>query len=320
MISVIVPVYNVQDYLEECLESLLAQTYTDMEILLVNDGSTDSSPAICEAYAAEDNRIRVIHQENQGLSGARNTGIGASKGEYLFFLDSDDYLPLDALGILYAIAQETGADYVAGTSLRKSENGEIKLVHLHDRVQGLEVYTGRDKMYNYIHTPKMTASACGKLYARELFREISFPVGKLYEDVATTYRLVHAAKCLALTENPTYVYRKREGSIMLSKCSSRDFSLIEGKLSEKEFVLRHYPELEHDTHVRIFTSILALVARGGLGDRELHRKMQDLARKYLKNYMKCRARKEKKAFAILIAVNINLASKAAWILRRLDKN
>lgn len=317
MITIVVPVYNVEVYLKECVDSLLAQTYGDFEIILVNDGSTDSSPAMCDAYAAQDSRIRVIHQENKGLSGARNTAIEAARGEYLIFVDSDDYLPLDTLEILHSIAQETGADYVAGYSLAKRENGKVELILLRDEVKGVEVYTGKDKMYNYVRTPKMTASACGKLYTRELFREIRFPAGKLYEDVHTTYRLVHEAKCMALTEKATYVYRKREGSIMHHKCTARDFDVVEGRLLEESFMAEHYPELAHDTHVRVFASSLALVLRGGLGDKNMHRKMQVLARKYLKNYLKCRAKKEKKLLAVLMAVNINLAILAARILKKM---
>lgn len=315
MISVVVPVYNVQDYLQECLDSLIAQTYKDFEVILVNDGSTDSSPAMCEEYAARDTRFRVLHQENKGLSGARNTGIEAAQGEYLFFLDSDDYLPLDTLEILHAVAMETGADYVAGTSLRKYGDKKEERLRIRDEVHGVEVYTGTEKMYYYIKRPKMTSSACGKLYAKELFREIQFPVGRLYEDVATTYRLVYAAERIAFTEKSTYVYREREGSIMKRKCTSRDFDLIKGRLEEKSFVLQHFPEFEHDTHVRVFASTLSLVARGGLGDAELHRKMQALARKYLKNYLKCRASREKKMFAVLMAVNINLACFASRFLK-----
>lgn len=317
MISVVVPVYNVEDYLKECVDSLLAQTYRDFEVIFVDDGSTDSSPAMCDAYAQQDARIRVIHQKNQGLSGARNTGIEIAQGDSIFFLDSDDYLPEDTLETLYSVAMQTGADYVAGTSLAKRENGKVDLIYLRDEVHGVEVYTGKDKMYNYVRTPKMTASACGKLYSKELFNEIRFPVGRLYEDVYTTYRLVHAAKCMALTEKPTYVYRKREGSIMHHKCTARDFDVVEGRLLEEAFMAQHYPELAHDTHVRVFASSLALVLRGGLRDREKHREMQILARKYLKNYLKCRAKKGKKFLAVLMAVNINLALIAVRFLKKI---
>lgn len=310
MISIVVPVYNVEKYLRECLDSLLGQEFQDCEILLVNDGSTDLSPAICQEYAARDGRVRVIHQENQGLSAARNTGIEAAQGEYLLFVDSDDYLPEGALSTLHALAVEHHADFVAGIFLRLLENGNIRPARLRDPIHGAEVYTGDAKMDNYIRVPKQTNSVTGKLFARELFREIRFPVGKLFEDVFVTYRLVHAAKCLVLTETPSYVYRKRAGSIAMRPCTDRDYDAVEGRLQEEAFVLKHYPEMEHHTHVRVFSTVFQLVIRSAFGriqDPEKRRNMQRLVRRYLRNYLKCRAARKKKLLAILAFVHLDLA-------------
>lgn len=310
MISIVVPVYNVEKYLRECVDSLLAQDFQDCEILLVDDGSTDSSGDMCDAYARQDGRIRVIHQENQGLSGARNTGIEAAQGEYLLFVDSDDYLPEGTLSTLHALAVEHDADFVAGTFLRLFENGSLRPPRMRDPIHGVEVYTGYDKMDNYIRVPKQTNSVWGKLFARELFRETRFPVGKLFEDVYVTYQLVHDAKRIVLTEKPSYVYRRRAGSIALRPCSDRDYDVVEGRLQEQAFVLKHYPEMEHHTCVRVFSTVFQLVIRsagGKISDPVKWKNMQRLVRRYLPNYLKCRAARKKKLLAVLAWVNLDLA-------------
>ena len=310
MISIVVPVYNVEKYLRECVDSLLAQDFQDCEILLVDDGSTDSSGDMCDAYARQDGRIRVIHQENQGLSGARNTGIEAAQGEYLLFVDSDDYLPEGTLSTLHALAVEHDADFVAGTFLRLFENGSLRPPRMRDPIHGVEVYTGYDKMDNYIRVPKQTNAVWGKLFARELFHETRFPVGKLFEDVYVTYQLVHDARRIVLTEKPSYVYRRRAGSIALRPCSDRDYDVVEGRLQEQAFVLKHYPEMEHHTCVRVFSTVFQLVIRsagGKISDPEKWKNMQRLVRKYLPNYLKCRAARKKKLLAVVAWVNLDLA-------------
>lgn len=310
MISVIVPVYNVEDYLHQCVDSIINQSYTDLEIILVDDGSKDNSGKICDEYAQQDSRIRVIHQQNQGLSAARNAGIDICTGEYILFVDSDDYLPEGILDLLHTIAVEHESDFVAGTFFRLSDDGILTPARLRDPIKGVEVYTGRQKMENYICVPKQTNSVWGKLFARELFQQIRFPVGKLFEDVFVTYQLVHNAKRIALTQEPSYIYRRRANSITLRACSRKDFDVVEGRLQEQRFVLDHYPDMEHHTNVRVFSTVFGLIirsAKGGLDDRALDRKMQVLVRKYLRNYLKCRANRKKKLLARIAFLNINLA-------------
>lgn len=310
MISVVIPVYNVEDYLPQCLDSVISQSYTNLEIILIDDGSRDSSGKICDEYALQDSRIRVIHQQNQGLSAARNAGIEIATGKYIIFVDSDDYLPGGTIEHLHSTAVAYQADFVAGTFLRLSKDGKLSPNRLRDPIVGVEVYTGRQKMENYICIPKQTNSVWGRLFARELFNEIRFPVGRLFEDVFVTCKLVHEAQRIALTEVPTYVYRKRANSISLRTCSHKDFDVVEGRLEEQRFVLQHYPDMAHHTNVRVFSTVLALIirsAKGGLGDRKLDRQMQYLVRKYLRNYLKCRANRKKKLLATIAFCNINLA-------------
>ena len=212
LISVIVPVYNVEAYLGRCVDSLLAQTYPNLEIVLVDDGSPDGCPGICDAYAKKDARVRVIHQENVGLSGARNAGIDASKGAYLAFVDSDDYVATDFVRSLYDLLTETecaisqcGFAYVQGEPLRSPKSRDYR------------VYRG-ESLLRQLYGPEEEATrfvvAWNKLYKRELFDKIRYPLGRIHEDEATTYRLFHEGKKLAYTDRALYgYYTDNTGSI-----------------------------------------------------------------------------------------------------------
>ena len=209
LISVIIPVYRVEAYLHRCMDSVLAQTYENMEIILVDDGSDDGCPVICDAYAEQDGRVRVIHQKNAGLSGARNTGIEAAKGGYLAFVDSDDYLASDFLARLYEACVKTGSDmsvcrweYVKGEAIPEKGSGETR------------IFTGRQMLANlYIPDGAYFVVAWNKLYKRELFETIRYPLGRIHEDEATTYRIYHQVKQAAYVDASLYGYFVTPSSI-----------------------------------------------------------------------------------------------------------
>lgn len=212
LISIVVPVYQVEAYLGRCMKSLLAQSYENLEIILVDDGSPDKCPAICDAYAQRDRRVRVIHQDNAGLSGARNAGIEAAQGDYLAFVDSDDYVSKDFIRTLYELLQETGCAisqcrfaYVKGEPLKSAKNRDYR------------IYRGESLM-RQLYGPEEEATcfvvAWNKLYRRELFEKIRYPQGRIHEDEATTYRLFHEGKKLVFTERALYgYYTENAGSI-----------------------------------------------------------------------------------------------------------
>lgn len=218
LISVVVPVYQVEQYLKRCVDSILAQTYENLEILLVDDGSTDSSPAICDAYEKKDARVRVIHQENQGLSGARNTGIAAAKGAYISLVDSDDFLAPDFIQVLYHMCVEQQAELsqcrytvVHGDTLPK-ETGVGQVQRFTGREMMMQMYTGGEAYFTV---------AWNKLYRRDLFTDIRYPMGRIHEDEATTYRIYDRVQKAAVTTAPLYGYYVRAGSITKSFRTSR---------------------------------------------------------------------------------------------------
>ncbi len=214
LISVIVPVYNVQNYILKCVDSIINQSYKNLEIILVDDGSTDESGKICDELALKDSRIKVIHKENGGLSDARNAGIEVSQGTYLGFIDSDDYIDNDMYMVLMSNLKNTNADIstcgriivTEGNESVSFKENEIICLNTFDAVKDLFVAN------NYVFH-----AAWDKLYKRELFSEIRFPVGRLFEDAAIMYRIFENAKKIVSTKKQLYYYIQRQGSI--SNCS-----------------------------------------------------------------------------------------------------
>lgn len=217
-VSVIVPVYNVEEYLSPCLDSILRQIYQDFELILVDDGSTDGSGAACDLAAGTDPRIRVIHKQNGGLSDARNCGMRLAKGKYITFIDSDDTVAPDFLSTLVIKAETQNADIVqcrfalredalhTGTGAEFSCNGN----------NGLRRFLLRDTVY---------VAACGKLYKRELFHGIEFPRGRINEDNYTVYKTVYRSNKIICIDFALYWHRMRAGSITHTPFSKKNLEL-----------------------------------------------------------------------------------------------
>lgn len=213
LISIIIPVYKVEKYLPRCIESVAAQTYKNIEIILVDDGSPDRCPEICDEYAQKDSRITVIHKENGGLSDARNTGIEAAHGRYLGFVDSDDYIHPDMYQKLYEalLAEKTDA---AVCGIERVDCTDYQIKRIEDKE--VHVYTGLQAVRNILDKDLHVVSviACGKLYKRSLFEQVRFPVRKLHEDEFTTYRVFYQCRKVVYLSGRYYYYFQRQNSIM----------------------------------------------------------------------------------------------------------
>ena len=213
LVSIVVPVFNVQSYLEECVDSILAQTYTRLEVILINDGSTDRSGAICDAYAASDGRVRVIHQVNAGLSAARNAGVAVSRGRWLLFVDSDDWVHSDTVDVLLKAASRSDADIAVGVFQRFGEASDLRArTPPHAESVVLTAAEGMTALMGPMHT--LLTVAWGKLFRRSLFANLEFPVGRLHEDEFVAHRLLYDSRRVIVVGRPLYFYRQHNDSIM----------------------------------------------------------------------------------------------------------
>lgn len=216
-ISVIVPVYNVEKYLEKCIDSILNQTFKDFELILINDGSTDNSGEICNHYANIDNRIHVINKENGGLSDARNHGIKIASGKYLCFIDSDDYIHPQMLEILYQDILKHQADITCCNFLRVYENQNIESYKI-SILQEEQIYTGIE-LIEHLSNRVEFVIAWNKLYKKELFNQIAYKVGVKHEDEYIIHHLLLQTKKFVYRNCELYYYVQRCGSIMDSQKS-----------------------------------------------------------------------------------------------------
>jgi len=223
LISIVVPVYNVEKYLGTCLDSILNQTYKNIEVVLIDDGSTDSSGEICDLYEKEDRRIRVIHKKNGGLSDARNRGVESVKGEYITFVDSDDIISYDMIKALFNLLNDTGADIAVCDPVHVFNQGKPKYVFSKSRTI-LETYEAICEMW---YQKSFFASAWGKLYKTELFCDIRFKEGIVFEDVQIMHKVFERASKIVYTPSKLYGYLHREGSITMGAFSKKDTEILQ---------------------------------------------------------------------------------------------
>lgn len=221
LISVIVPVYNVVNYLEKCIKTLTGQMYSNLEIILVDDGSTDGSGELCDKIAKNDNRIKVIHKENGGLSSARNAGLDVARGDYISFIDSDDSIHLHFYDLLLETLNKTGADIVQCEMVRVSEQ---RIVGETLPEIDADEFTGEEAVKMF-YKSKITVfkSSCNKLFKRSLFGTLRYPVGKIFEDRWIAARLYSACKKVVYLNLPLYYYTVNPTSIMHAQLSEKHY-------------------------------------------------------------------------------------------------
>ena len=255
LISVIVPVYRVEKYLDRCLQSITEQTYRNLKIILVDDGSPDNSGAICDAWAAKDSRIRVIHKKNAGAGAARNTGLNVATGDIVSMIDSDDYLEVHMYEHLLQLMTEdvdiaecdicwTELDNLpmddgSGAEIRVCPVEEAMRLHIRDEI--------------FCQTPP------NKLYRREMIGQIRFPEGNLIDDEYFTYRVIGNAKKLARSSACMYAYRQQQGSAMHKAFSLRRLQGLEGKMQRLAYLQQRMPELVYEAKFDLFFTAMFMM-------------------------------------------------------------
>lgn len=241
LISVIIPVYNVEKYIRECLNSVINQTYKKLEIILVDDGSLDKSGDICDEYKLKDDRIKVIHKENGGLSDARNAGMKIATGKFIQFIDSDDFIDKDMIEMLYDLVIENDGDismcsnYILEGKKKTSNCSGEK--YIYNRIEALREILLDEKVRSY---------AWNKLIKRELLKNIEFPKGKVFEDQLTIPRIFERSSKIVFLDIPKYYYRQREGSILNTQTNELRLAYINATqemnkyIEEREQSLKNY--------------------------------------------------------------------------------
>lgn len=245
-ISIIMTVYNADRYLEKAIDSVLKQSFYDFELILINDGSTDNSPTICDLYEEKDDRVKVVHQENNGVSSARNKGLEVASGKYIGFVDSDDYIANDMYEFLYNNLVREGAD--------------LSICGIYDIYEGKTPQAKPANRYvlNRSETVKMILEAkiisvhpVNKLYKRELFDNVSYPVGKITEDGAAMFYLLEHVNKVVADMQPKYYYYHRKNSITTSPYSEKDLDTIEAWVENEKYIEKKYPEYLDIAHTRV---------------------------------------------------------------------
>lgn len=285
LVTVIVPVYNVELYLERCIQSIMNQTYKNLEIILVNDGSKDSSGTICNQYKCMDNRIQVIHKVNGGLSDARNAGLAVANGEYVSFIDSDDWIELSMIELLLDSIEKSGAEIAIGRRYRIYQDGSrhLETFQTYPKEKCFDVERGLKYLMSFCG---YDMSVCDKLFCKKVLQNITFPYGKTCEDSFTTYKIFSQAKRIVYVNQGIYNYFYRENSITRNEKVNE--AVIEATREQLAFINVKYPRLKSAAASSYITALISVYNEYIRRDKvcENCNKYNKEARRYLTSALK----------------------------------
>ena len=309
LVSLIIPVYNVEEYLPGLIDSVKAQTHQELEIIMIDDGSSDSSGRICDSFAESDSRVKVIHTANSSASDARNKGIASATGKYLAFADSDDYLAEDYIEYLLRLCTDNGAD-ISCCAWTTDAQGNLSKCTFRGNEPGL--YKGnREAMRALMTTRLMSSSVWAKLFKRSLFDGVKFPEGQnYYEDDAILYRLAAKAEAVAIGGESKYFYRLRDGSLIHRSFEEYNLDIIKVFEERCAFIEDNYPELASLAKADILMVVNHCVLKLAESKLYHHPCISDLKgyyRKYEKYFLKGISYFPAKFFSVVAYVSIPLA-------------
>lgn len=315
-ISVIVPVYKVELYLRRCVDSILAQTFSDFELILVDDGSPDGCPAICDEYATQDSRVRVIHQENGGLSAARNAGIdwvfANSDSEWISFVDSDDWVRPEYLERLLSVAMDNHVDIsICGYAETTGEEPKINPEQLAPRLWNVEEFF-------VAHNVNATI-ACGKLYKKQCFENIRYPVGKLHEDEFTTYRVLFALQYIAVIPEALYLYYVNNSGITKSAWNLRRMDAYTALEENIRYFTENGFNIAKRFVIRRYLQSVSQKMRENSNNKEIARALRAKKRTYFNKYAK-HLNFDDDADAWVLSKIYPIRMKVYWLIRALQKH
>lgn len=325
-ISVIVPVYNVEKYLQRCVNSLISQTYSNIEIILVDDGSPDGSPAICDEYAQTESRIKVVHKKNGGLSSARNAGIEIASGDYLTFVDSDDWIARDTIQYSFDKIKEYSADVV---------QNEFKMVYSQEEAienpsETVDVFEGKEILQHYLRQSTIDGSysVCRCLFPSAAIKTVRFREGKINEDIDFKYRVLSNCKKMVVTNQIKYFYFQQGSSLSTGGLKKRDFDLYDAAnalmdlaKNEQYGKIKFYAEVKQ---ARTPFSLLCKIAYFGIQDKAIDKK--DIIRKLTAEHrfsykvlLKAPLSLSRKVLVVCFAINYNVTEILVHLLKPVFK-
>lgn len=307
-VSIIIPFYNSENYLSRCIESAAGQTYSDIEIILINDGSTDGSEKVCMSYAQSDPRIRLITQDNKGVSVARNAGLDAATGDLISFIDSDDYVENDYIEYLAGLLEKSGSDMACCGHEDNKNTSEPRII------------TGSEEcLKDYLTSKDIFASVWGKIYRRSLFDGIRFPEGKRFEDNFVLFRLIGRCSLVAVGYLPKYHYIIRPESFVSESFSSSQMDVIDAMLEQREFVAKEYPALlPHANALVVYAAnrCLTKMADSNVCDEECINRVKPLYKEYGNDFLKGNSSSSAKRFYRMARISPTLAMRFYRLLSK----
>ncbi len=311
LISIIVPVYNVEKYIRRCVDSLINQTYNNLEIILVDDGSPDNSGAICDEYAEMDRRVKVIHKENGGVSSARNVGLDNVHGKYVGFVDADDYIDLHMYEVLYDNLVNNDADISMGIYAMENSAGEFIPHYNHDV---LDVFDKAQTISEMLRQVKYTCSLCDKIFSVKLIGNLRFDETVSHnEDLLFAYQLMKESNRAVYMSSPMYYYCNNEQSASRVVFSDKNTTMLKAQTIVLEDIKENLSEI-YDValteYVKTVIFNLNTIAKSGYQNKEYIEKLRKIVKDNLKFFLKSYVAKGYKIYAVLIAISFNLYKSA----------
>jgi glycosyltransferase involved in cell wall biosynthesis len=292
LVSVIVPVYKTEKYLNHCINSIVGQTYNNLEIILVDDGSPDRCPAICDLWKEKDERIKVFHQVNAGGGQARNLALDKSKGKFVIFVDSDDYIAPFMIEFLYKQFQDDVDIVECGYCITHNDNAEFD-----EESEGYrwESFGAEEAVLENIKDRMFRQIIWNKMYRKSVVGDVRFPVRKNIDDEFWTYQVLGNARKVIYTNKVLYAYRQQENSVMHSLNAVRRFQALEAKLQRHEYICKYMPALKNESICNIWFTCLY---QGQLllinSNKDIWKELTEILKKYpIRNYLNSMSGKEK---------------------------
>lgn len=304
-ISIIIPVYNVEKYMKKCIESVINQTYKNIEIILVDDGSTDRSAHICDEYEKKDKRIVVIHKKNGGLADARNAGIVKASGKYLGFIDSDDYIENDMYEVLYNNIKKENADISMCGLISCYKDTDMEIYK--NEKTNYYVFNDEEAIRNVLEGKNNSVWAVNKLYKKELFDNVRYPVGKYAEDAFVIIKILMQCEKVVFTTQKKYYYIRRNSSITTNGFNKKSYDFLEAQIKNRDLIEKKYPNLMDVAQFRVCLSYFSILDKMILANAKIDKSVvKDLRSNFKFILVNNNFAITRKIAMILLMLNVNL--------------